>query len=565
MTSMKFVKMLTLALGLVTLATAPSYAFVPFAASSTINMMNIDAQTGQIGAILLTPISAGTVGAGEVITMSLPNNVPISSFFDISVSFTGTNTTGGSLKECFGTALGSPYTMVGTALNTVISAAGTQAYGLTIGPGASGVSVTINQYSIVLTFNNAVTFATTDAINIGGIRVDPTGMAVPGGNLQVSLMAMTGQATLNLSQLYVATFVPEANTMTLTGVAGVNGTAGALKFYANGTAFNQQNLVTLTLKEGFANAFETRTSGSTPAWNYTRIRIPITFPAGLPLTVTGVTLAGPDGATFQNGQYWGLAVTTNPLQVSIVNQNAATINSLQIGLTFGVTAGGMLPLSTTPITFTAYLDTPPIATTNPGPYTTLPYSNQQYYNGTVRYKAPATPWISGSIPVNFQPLTSNLFSQYNTAIHAATSGFMYDTGFAISNLSGGNPSTTTFPVGTPGTITAYMYPMDGSGPIIYTTSSTTPAAMMRGLDANGALPSKGTWTVLLSQILGQTTFPATSNFTGFVRFTCNFQAAAGVAYVGDGNFIDFAVGFPMASDTPTQINTSNQIIPPVFN
>jgi len=558
---MKFVKMLILALGLVSLATASSFAAVAFNTTATVNMMNVNAQTGLIGSVLYTPMAPGTVNAGEVISLNLPGNVPISNLYDISVSLTGT---AGStaFKEAFGAVLGSPFTQVPGG--TFSTAYGTTLTAGTSGATVSGVSVQVNQYSLVISFGANIAFTTADFIKIDGIRVDATAMAVGGGSMQVNLTNVNGQATTDTPQLTVATFVPESNILAISSVAGVTGTNGGLMFNANGTPFNSgtgnRNIVTVTIKELFTNAFETKNVAYTAyptyaLWSNTKIMIPVTIPAGLPLTITGVTFAGPDGATFQNGQIQGLAVTTNPLKVGIISQSANKLESVQVGITFAMTSGGVMPLNSAPITFSAQLDPPAPAA--------LPYSSQQYYGMQLKYKAPATA-PSGSIPVSFVPLTTNLVSQYNTAIHATTSGFMYDTGFSISNLSGGNSLTTTYPVGTPGTITAYLYPMDGSGPIAYTTSSTTPAAMRMGLDSNGALPSKGTWTVLLSQILGQTTFSATANFTGFIRFACNFQAAAGVAYIGDGNFNSFAVGFPMRSDTPTQINASNQIIDPIF-
>jgi len=546
-------------------------------------MMSVDAQTGQIGAIVLVPISAGTVGAGEQISLTLPNGVPISSFFDISVSLTGTNaTTSSAFKECFGTNLGSPYTMVGTALNVSGNTAGTFAYPTTLGPSPiGGVSVVVGtngtQNTLSLSFGSPVTFATTDVINIGGIRVDATSMANPGTTLQVTLMAMTGQATLNLSQLTVATFVPEASTMTLTGVTGVNGTAGALKFYSNGTVFGGQSLVTLTLKEGFANAFETKSAG-TPAYNYTRIKIPFTIPAGLPVTVTGITLAGPDGATFQNGQYWGIPTTSNPLEISIVSQNATTLNSLQVGLTFGVSAGSALPLNSGPIGFTAYFDSPPTNVSTAGqpyvptPYTTLPYSNQVYYGATVRYKAPATPWINGSIPITVVPLTSNLLSTFNSLKKNTDGTTSFDTGIAITNLSGSNPSTlSTYPAGS-GSILATMYPFDGSPAVTVDTgtfTSATAADLKVGLDpATGMLPSKQTWKLMLSTLLAAATptWDMTKEFAGFIRFKCNFQESSGVVFVfninkvTDGNinnYVNSFVGFQMTSDTPVNYGGLN--------
>jgi hypothetical protein len=560
MTSMKFVKMLILALGLVSLATASSFAAVAFNTTATVNMMNVNAQTGLIGSVLYTPMANGTVSAGEIISLNLPGNVPISNLYDISVSLTGT---AGStaFKEAFGAVLGSPFTQVpGGTFSTVY---GTTLTAGTSGATVSGVSVQVNQYSLVISFGASIAFTTADFIKIDGIRVDATAMAVGGGNMQVNLTNVNGQATTDTPQLTVATFVPESNIIAIAGVTGVTGTSGGLQFNANGTPYNSgtgnRNIVTVTIKELFTNAFESKNvvhpsyPGSTynsQMWSNTKILIPITIPAGLPLTITGVNLAGPDGATFVNGQLQGGAITVNPLKIGISSQSPNKLESLQVGITFGMTSGGVMPLNSAPITFSAQLDPPAPAA--------LPYSSQQYYGFQLKYKAPATA-PSGSIPVNFVPLTSNLMSQFNSAIRATGGGFAYDTGFAISNLSGSNPSTLSlYPIGTAGTINVVLYPMDGTGPFTINTSALTSTSAKLGLDATtGALSSKATWKVLLSQLLVPAGLSATADFTGFVRFNCNFQESAGVAYIGDGLFQNFAVGFPMASDMPTNFGNLN--------
>jgi len=576
---MKFVKMLTLALGLVTLATASSFAAVAFNTTSTVNMINMDAQTGLIGSVLYTPMQAGTVNAGEIISLNLPNNVPISYLSEITVSVTGTTTS--AFAESFGLAQtgvapnGKTWVQAGTV--------GFAAYTDTkVGP-VSGITVSLSPGSftgpnnLVVSFGTSVTFGLVDFIKIDGIRVDSTAVAVGGTNLQVSLTNTTGQATTDSPQQTVAVFVPETNILALTSVQGVTGTSGGLTFNANGTPYNSgtgnRNLVTVTIKELFPNAFETKTSGSPYGVVYTLTRIKITvgnLPTGV--NITGVTLSGPDGATFQNGQFPPAgtqgAITTNPLEIGISGQSANKIESLVMGLTFGVTAGTVLPLTATPITLAVQLDQ--AATGN------LPYNAVNYYNYEYKYKAPAAPYATGSIPLSFVPITSNLFSQFNSAIHATGGGFAYDTGFAISNLSGSNPSTLSlYPVSSPGTINVILYPMDGTGPYTVNTSALTSNSAKSGLDLTaGTLASKATWKVLLSQLLVPAGLSSTADFTGFVRFNCNFQESAGVAYIGDGLFQSFAVGFPMTSDTPTSFGGLNvnlttgvvtgTVVPPVF-
>jgi hypothetical protein len=87
--------------------------------------------------------------------------------------------------------------------------------------------------------------------------------------------------------------------------------------------------------------------------------------------------------------------------------------------------------------------------------------------------------------------------------------------------------------------------MDGSGPYTVNTSTLTDPKAKTGLDSGGGLPPKGTWSVLLSQLLGPAGLSTTAPFSGFVRFTCNFPIAEGSVHMAD------AIAFKMISDMPT--------------
>jgi len=576
---MKFARMLILALGLAILATVPSYAITQWGTVSAPTLINADAQTGLIGTILFQPLAPGNITAGEVITYQLPTNIPISYLTDISVAITGTNAS--AFADNFGSAA---YAPAGTTWTTYNS--GTNwgnSYGLsataTTAGNHSNITVTVNQYTITIAFNAPnLTFATTDFIQINGVRVDPVAVSTgANANIAVSLSSATGQSLVTTGTLNAATFVQETGLMRLTSQGmsstGVVGTAYGMTFYANGTPYaastgntNSQSMVTLTLAELFPNAFETKTTNLYSGYNqYTRIKIDIAIPSGVPLTITGVNLAGVNGATFVNGHntYYDTltAITANPLQISITGQSASVAESLQVGLTFAATTAGVLPTSATSIGITAQLDA------HPNPTMPFNYYYMNFFPQILRYRAMTTPYAA-TIPVSFVPLTSNLFSPFNFAARDASgSSFIYDTGFAVSNLSGSNPTTlSSYPASSPGIITVFLYPMDGTGPFSIATNSTSlPAAAKTGLDSNGQLASKATWKVLLSQLLVPAGISATAeSFTGFVRFKCNFTEAAGISYVSDSDFNRWAVGLVMQSDTPTQINTSNQFVPPIF-
>jgi hypothetical protein len=76
MTSIALFRMLVPALGLAIMAAAPGFAAVSFGITSTANMMNVDAQISLIGHFLYTPMAAGSITAGEVVSVNLPDNAP---------------------------------------------------------------------------------------------------------------------------------------------------------------------------------------------------------------------------------------------------------------------------------------------------------------------------------------------------------------------------------------------------------------------------------------------------------------------------------------------------------
>jgi len=585
---MKFARMLILALGLMTLATASSFAVVPFNNIASVSTINMDAQTGLVGGITFSALQAGTITAGEVLTISLPPNVPISYLSDISVAMTGTVGTGSTFKDNFGTS--NPQYVPGGYTWTNLSANGFTSYGVPItsptnNANRSGVSVVVGTTApamniITITFGRDVNIATTDVFQVNGVRVDPASVSSgSGANIQATFGSQKGDALFTNGMLILANFVYGNQVMagTVSGNATV-GTVPGLSFKADGSAASTgTTLVTVTLRELFVNAFETKTySPYAQIWSNTKIKFNFTIPSNLPLTITGVTLNGPDGATFTNGQYASTPPTQNgiltsfpAIYVGIMSQNALNYESLQVGLTFAVKSGYYLPPSaSTPITVTALLDPPAPTITGGNPdYPLNKAANQgssYYQQYQLKYRATANP-VQLSIPVSIVPFTSNLLSTYNVALHNPVSegNYLYDTGMVVTNLSGTNPSGT-YPIAAPGTITFYLYPSNGAN-MITIDSSNLPAAVKTatGLDANGALASRQSFQATLTGLLQAVGYSNTADFVGFIRIKCNFQESVGVAWVGDGNFSKFAAGYPMIYDTPATVS-SVPVILPVF-
>jgi len=384
----------------------------------------------------------------------------------------------------------------------------------------------------------------------------------------VSLSNTTGQALASSAYLTVGTF-SEPLAFAVTPVTGVNTTTNAVNFYSNGAVNGGQNLVTVTLNEVFSNAFETKTvSIYAPIWAETRIKMTLSnIPTGM--AITGVTLAGVNGATFVNGQTPGAfgtpAITTNPFSFAISSSNPNKLEGLQVGITFGLTSGTTtLALNASPITVTATLDPPgpTIASTYPGaggydyPFnlpTRQAVGSTYYTNGQLKYIAKN---ITTTIPVTITALSSNLFSVFSMLArnNTGTSPYLYNTGYAISNTSG---SGFIYPAGQPGTITVTLYPQTGT-PVSFTTSATKKPGQF--LDSNGNLSNGQTWIVLLNDLLTTAGYSSTADFYGFIRFKANFQGAQGISYVSSSDPVtgewSSSVAYPMISDQSAFNNAS---------
>jgi len=581
---MKFVRMMILALGLLTLVTATSFAIVPFSTTATTNMVASNAATGLSGAIYYYPLQTGTVAAGEIINISYP--VAISYTSEIQVAVTSL---AGTRHEVFGAALAG-FTTVSGAFS---------AYGATQTSTTSNMSVTLNQQTILIAFGSAVGFTTElDSISINGVRLDFS--AYGSGTMTASLSNTIGQATESNPSPVVATLADALATPTTASVAGT--TATGLNFYssfAKGTGtgtigvvpFNTtptttatwvpQNLVTVTLRELFPNGFDTK-GGVQSQYSRPDTQISLNL-SGIPtgLTISGVTLAGVtyvsggtvpvfvnDGTIIAPFGY-AAAPNANPIVIDIQSQAKNALDGVQVGISFSVMSGVTnLALNPAAITYTATLaPTPPVIQPGfPGaggpdyPYNVA--SSQSAfaaaaYNKTA-YKF-VSKTVSGSIPVIITSLQTNLLSVFNEAIRDSVdpTQFLYDTGIAISNTSGTSLANGTgAPASLPGTITVTLYPMDGISAVkSFTTGSDS--ALRPGLwptgNTTGALGPGQTWVVLLSQLLTPAQFPSTASFRGFIRFQCNFQGGIGINYIADGDFVvnGTAQGYMMLSDVPT--------------
>ena len=175
-------------------------------------------------------------------------------------------------------------------------------------------------------------------------------------------------------------------------------------------------------------------------------------------------------------------------------------------------------------------------------------------------------------PVEGEP--TNLLAVYATTIRATTADTVpiYDTGFAISNLSG-SLEGSKFPENIPGAITVALYPVGATEPWVL-SSDVELLGKGVGLNEDGKLASMQSWVIGLTELVeaastkyGAQVINPRGNFRGFVRFYCQFQEAMGFVIFGDGTFREYGTGYLMLSDTKTEINdigTNPYFRPPQF-
>jgi len=541
---MKFVRMTILALGLAIVAAATSFAAVPFFATSTNNVVAINAQTGLVGSILYTPLISGqAVTAGEVINITYPQIISYLLELQVTLKYTSAGT---SYTEVFGAGnTGTLYPV--TPKNAYTT------YGSSQTSSSSGLQVTLNQTNILISFTKDVAFSSGDFLKIEGVRIDANLLNGTDGTILTAYLSdATQQATAQTASLQVGILREALATPTVTTVTS----AGVLAFNPNMNAVNGQNIATITLSEVTPTSW-TSANTSYPTW------IILDFTGGMPagFTITGATfLSVSGGGTYANG-YGGTFPQgyQNKFTVSITNPNPNSYDIVQVGFTFGPATGTTsFPPAPAAISFTATLGLEGATYAPPSPLAgqpNYPYST----NGTwpQQYKFKSRPTTAKTIPINIIPLFSKLFvpySQMNRNPSNPNVPFIYNTGFAVSNTAG---STTTYPAGNAGTLTVTLYPTNINGganaAVTFTTSATK--KLGKSLNSDGTLASGATWLVMLDELLSMAGYSSTADFYGFIRIQANFQGGQGVAYLaaisdqaGTENDWVSSVLVPMTSD-----------------
>ncbi len=476
---MKLAKTLILALGLMTLAAAASFANVNFISSAGHRIIAVNSQTGETSTITLSatgPEPYGIIPAQESIFLTYDE--PISALGDIVVSVIGDSSVAGALT-CYGPLCTAP---IGSVANVQV--------GLTAA----------DMYTIQIRFLQDVTFYPGDTISIAGVRVD-----VASGGQDLDLVVMVdfsnaeGEAVVTNGQDLEVAEVAEP-------ISVSNPAAPPIQFLADGTPIN--DVATITISELFTNAFETK-----PYPERTRILLTVTdIPAG----VGFVGVAGLGGTA--SAVFGGPGPYPNSEYVDIDLQNASNLEDITVGLQFELVSTPDYAPSDATVTATL---APPL-TSYPSLFP-LRYAERN---------------IAASVPFGVQALIGGRLLAVFNATDTEDGFVTFDTGIAIMNGSGTAGLPTS--IGQAGTIVVNLYPMDGSGPYSFETSADDRPGL--GLDEFGRLVPRGTWAVLLSQLLEPAGIDS-GQFTGFIIFSTDFPNAEGVNYLSD--FEDEAQGYQM--------------------
>lgn len=359
--------------------------------------------------------------------------------------------------------------------------------------------------------------APTDTIRITGIRVDASGASFP---LRAQLSAVNNQITAGMAEV------------TVISGAGTGILVDSDKVIINSVAPEDPVPPVIYVKEGFPNAFGAKDATVSPGalgLMITLSGVPegmtVTFPLnagqGLIVTATNPTTAGfvatqADGTTLAAADDVTFTSASEALTVYYIltsDSDVFQIETLEIPVTVAV--GDAKYVGADKITATV----------------TLYHIGDAGHTKTIipRYQLAATTVdvvdFTGSNTWLCAP-----FAQVQPAI-------AYDTGLGIAN-------TTKDPGGymteQPGAITFYLYPSDGSDPIMYKTVAGSPGT---GLNATGKVPAGSTYTVLVSQLLAAaraTDANVPTEFSGYIFIACDFTGGHGIYTVS--NFSTFSQG-----------------------
>jgi len=501
---MKLAKILILALGLMAIAATASFANTNFIRSAAPTIMTLNGRTVLASSIVLSatgPLPYGTIPENE--SLFLTFQVPISFLEDINVIVKDEELVAGTI-----TTYNTEYNVGSVAVVKVLS--------------------TGDRRTLQIAFPSEVTFDINDTIEIEGIRLDVKGLAGGGENTIVKM-----DITNSLGQAVVTNALGiEVGILRNPLVMGP--TVGSISFLSDTGVIS--NVATVTVDELFPNAFETTSPQPYQLFEDTEIWFQLTdIPQGVRLN--GYCQFDPGYSSVSvAASNCRVRVGDNAVVIDIDDQDPTRWERIAVGIGFELFDTPSFQPSDAMVDATLF---PP-----PGFYE---FPDATPWDDYLRFDIVFT-GNPAAIDFGVVDLTSELLAVYNAAYKDGTLQeppvYSLNTGIAIINQSG----SSRYGIGQYGSIFVELYPMDGSGPYSFTTSSVAKPGL--GLDANGELPPRATWAVLVSELLlyaknGSGALVPSGEFQGFIYFGCNFQKAEGVNYIADGDFSVQAQGYPM--------------------
>lgn len=492
---MKLAKILILALALMAMAATASLANTNFIRSAAPTIMTLNGRTVLASSIVLSatgPLPYGTIPENE--SLFLTFQVPISFLEDINIIIKDEELVAGTIvnyNQLYD--VGSP----AVASVQVISTGGYR--------------------TLQIAFPAEVTFDINETIEIEGVRLDVQSLAGAGEGTLVKM-----DITNSLGQAVVTNALGiEVGILREPLIMGP--TYGSVSFFSDTGVIS--NVATVTVDELFPNAFETRNG---PNDDETDIWFQLSnIPQGV--RISGCQVAPAQSSVTVDFHIYSCSVGGNVVRVEIDDQNPTLWERIAVGIEFELYDTPSFQPSPADVDATLY----------PPPYYNMPWINELLFD--IRFTgSPA------AVSFGVVDLTTELLAVYNAAYRDQVMPEFYslNTGIGIINQSG----SSRYGIGQYGAITVEMYPQDGSGPYWFTTGPGMAPGM--GLDVNGELPPKATWSVLVSELLmyaenGVGALIPEGEFQGFIYFFCDFQKAEGVNYIADGSFQVFADGYQM--------------------
>jgi hypothetical protein len=532
MTSMKLTKLLILALGLMALTAATSFADAAFFAFPAKRNVATNAQTGEVDRVTL--VSAyGDATAPAMI----PASRSIFYTFSQPISAVGTINVEMELPNGTSAALATPIDAYGEWFDIDMAAGGTIAEVRVAYNGADP-----NPQVVQIHFTADVSFYELNTIKLSGVRCNMDGLGqVEGSTVTVSLSNPEGDIAIDNSEDLVVAVLHHP--------IECEDCDPTVSFRQDGRTYD--DTTTVTIGELFTNAFEPPE----------QINIMISdIPTGFDFVgCSGVTGFDEFPAAGSSEIEMSGAVTivecdyvNDHVIIQINDSNESYFETIEVGLVFDMT--GIPDFDQDPAVLTIF----------------------KYPEGSGAY-----PWFSSGasspspLKYKYMPITCYVYFDVDADIGGEllsvfnVSDSIWDTGIGIMNGSGAEPLQSDILFGhwwdvpQNGAVEVWMYPMytyDANDPFGYdsgaptyspytfTTSAAT-ASLGLGLDVDGRVPNRGTWAVLVSQLCSaarlDTTMDGMANgtgalcsdsgsaFEGFIVFRTYFPSAEGVNFIAD--------------------------------